>query len=313
MVSVVIPVNNAAAFISEAVHSACIQEEVREVLLIEDGSTDDSLEICKKLERKYSKVSLLQHPGGINMGVGASRNLGIISAKCEWIAFLDADDYYIEGRFRRALHFLEKNQEYNACAEAIGAVFQDDIGKINFLSHCGMPDDTLQSQIRTGIDHEVPPELLFETLLVARNGHLHLNGFLIKKESILKTCLFNEDWECAEDTSWLLKQAYLNKIKTFSSKGDIVAIRRIHSGNRWNASLKRRLFYYSLHIKDLYRFIDTRIISKVAAEKLVWAYVRSHKQMYFQTDNKLLKIYFAGYGYVYLIFTNPGLLIKAYL
>ncbi len=312
MVTVIIPVNNAAAFLAEAVHSADIQAEVAEILLIEDGSTDNSLEICKKLEQEYSKVSLHQHPGGINKGVGASRNLGISLAKYDWIAFLDADDYYLNNRFQHSLSFLKGNTEYDACAEGIGAIFHDDIGKSRFLTSINLPEKTLPSSIKTGLSFDVPAENLFEELLLAENGHLHLNGFLIKKESILKTSLFNEEWPIAEDSSWFLKQAYKNKIKTFSTD-KIVAIRRIHSGNRWNASLVKRLYYYSLHIKDLYNYIDYRTLSKKATKKMVWAYVRSHKSGYFQTDNKIMKIYFASLGYFYLLFNNTRLLIKAYL
>ena len=58
-ISVIIPVYNAAPFVGKAVESALIQPEVGEVLLIEDGSKDNSLEICKRLAEEYDKVKVL--------------------------------------------------------------------------------------------------------------------------------------------------------------------------------------------------------------------------------------------------------------
>lgn len=83
----------------KAVKSALAQSEVDEVILIEDGSKDDSLKVCQNLKAEYNKIELLRHPEGGNKGVGHSRNLGIVKAKNEFIAFLDADDWYLPGRF----------------------------------------------------------------------------------------------------------------------------------------------------------------------------------------------------------------------
>ncbi len=98
-VSIIIPVYNAAAYVREAVESALIQPETGEILLIEDNSPDDSLRICQELAAKYDKVKLLRHPNGENRGPGASRNLGMRNARSPILAFLDADDYYLPGRF----------------------------------------------------------------------------------------------------------------------------------------------------------------------------------------------------------------------
>ena len=67
-VSVIIPVYNAAQYLEQAVESAVHLEEVGEILLIEDGSPDNALEICKNLVRKYCNVVLLRHVGGVNRG-----------------------------------------------------------------------------------------------------------------------------------------------------------------------------------------------------------------------------------------------------
>ena len=98
-VSVVIPVYNAAPYVRQAVESALAQPQVREVLLVEDGSPDNALEVCRELAAEYPRVALLRHPNGENRGAGASRNLGMLAAGSAFLAFLDADDYYLPGRF----------------------------------------------------------------------------------------------------------------------------------------------------------------------------------------------------------------------
>ncbi|MGX5685013.1 glycosyltransferase family 2 protein [Chryseobacterium cucumeris] len=96
---IMIPVFNAELYITKAVESALQFSEVFEVLLIEDRSPDNALEICKELAEKHMRVQFFQHPDKENHGAGASRNLGIENAAGDVIAFLDADDYFLPNRF----------------------------------------------------------------------------------------------------------------------------------------------------------------------------------------------------------------------
>jgi glycosyltransferase involved in cell wall biosynthesis len=61
-ISTIIPVYNDGKHVERAVESALKQPEVFEVVLVEDGSTDNSLEICRMLSRKHEKVVLCTHP-----------------------------------------------------------------------------------------------------------------------------------------------------------------------------------------------------------------------------------------------------------
>ncbi|PIY03241.1 MAG: glycosyltransferase family 2 protein, partial [Bacteroidetes bacterium CG_4_10_14_3_um_filter_31_20] len=74
------------------------QPETSEVILIEDGSPDNGLDVCTSLAKKYSKVRLYRHENGENKGASASRNLGIRKANYPYVAFLDADDFYLPNR-----------------------------------------------------------------------------------------------------------------------------------------------------------------------------------------------------------------------
>ena len=93
-ISVITPVYNAEKYITQAVESALQFPEVWEIILVEDQSPDNALEVCKTLVTNYpERVKLYQHPDKGNHGAGASRNLAISKATGEFIAFLDADDF----------------------------------------------------------------------------------------------------------------------------------------------------------------------------------------------------------------------------
>src|SRR5690554_3354498 len=110
-ISVIIPVYNAELFLRKAVESALQFKEVKEVLLIEDGSPDNALSICKELTIEDNRVKLLQHPNNENRGAGASRNLGLKNASQDYIAFLDADDFFLPNRFEKDKEIFSRYED----------------------------------------------------------------------------------------------------------------------------------------------------------------------------------------------------------
>lgn len=91
MISIIIPVYNAAKYLDECIQSVITQSYVDyELLLINDGSTDGSAEICEGYAGKYSRIRVYHQK---NLGVSAARNLGLQHALGEWITFIDSDDW----------------------------------------------------------------------------------------------------------------------------------------------------------------------------------------------------------------------------
>ncbi len=89
-VSVIIPVYNTALYLSEALDSICNQTlKELEIIVINDGSTDNSLEIIKKYAEKDKRITYYSQQ---NQGQGAARNLGLSHAIGEYIYFMDSDD-----------------------------------------------------------------------------------------------------------------------------------------------------------------------------------------------------------------------------
>src|SRR5690606_16621737 len=93
-ISVIIHVYNAEKYLEKAVKSALKFDVVTEVILVEDRSPDNAYQICKDLASSNDRVKLYTHPNNENRGAGASRNLGLEKAIGNYIAFLDADDFY---------------------------------------------------------------------------------------------------------------------------------------------------------------------------------------------------------------------------
>lgn len=90
MVSVIIPVYNGEVYLEACLHSVANQfYRDLDILLIDDGSTDSSLEIGRRFARMDNRVRLLHQK---NAGVSAARNRGLEAARGEYIAFVDADD-----------------------------------------------------------------------------------------------------------------------------------------------------------------------------------------------------------------------------
>lgn len=110
LVSIVMPVYNCAQFVAEAVGSALAQDyPEKEVLLIDDGSTDGS---PKVLEQFGGAIRVIAVPNG---GPARARNLGIQMARGEYIAFLDADDVWARTKLSTQVAHLETRPEVGAC------------------------------------------------------------------------------------------------------------------------------------------------------------------------------------------------------
>lgn len=90
-ISVIIPVYNSQDFLKKCLDSVLNQSlDNYEVIVIDDGSTDKSLEIIKSFSNKYSNLT---YKSKINEGQAVARNLGIETAKGEYVCFVDSDDY----------------------------------------------------------------------------------------------------------------------------------------------------------------------------------------------------------------------------
>lgn len=98
--SFIVPVYNVEKYIASCIESLLHQNESNgniEIILVDDGSTDRSFEICKEYERQFDKIKVFHQK---NMGANVARNLGLEQATGEWVCFVDSDDWVDEELYR---------------------------------------------------------------------------------------------------------------------------------------------------------------------------------------------------------------------
>lgn len=225
-ISVIIPVYNAEKYISQAVESALQFEDVYEIILIEDKSPDNALAVCQNLAEKHERVKLFQHPDKENHGAGASRNLGIEKSTGDFIAFLDADDYYLPNRFD-AERELFKNPEVEGVYGAIGVHYYSEKAKEQYY---GVFGDRLTTVYKKHEPKDVFPGQLN---MLGSFGLFSIDSLTIRRDSLLQKVkpFFKTHLRLHQDTEFLVRSSYyLNFYPGILDAA--VAMRGVHENNR---------------------------------------------------------------------------------
>ncbi|RLQ20386.1 glycosyltransferase [Seongchinamella sediminis] len=140
LVSVIIPAYNAADWVNRAIDSALAQTySQREVLVVNDGSTDSTAEV---LAGYGDAIRVLSQSNG---GLCSARNLGIKNARGEFLAFLDADDYWLPEKLARQVGCLQQDPDLGFCSTRTQVISPE--GKPMGTWDCPTIDSTLLNAI----------------------------------------------------------------------------------------------------------------------------------------------------------------------
>jgi glycosyltransferase involved in cell wall biosynthesis len=217
--SVIIPAYNVESFIEKAVCSAIIQKDVFEVIVVNDGSTDKTLEILDELKQQFLQLKVYHHKNNVNKGRSASRNLGIQKATGNYIAFLDADDFYLNKRFTYDKQIIEKDNTVDGVYNAVG-----------FHNYRQITDEELKNQKLNTVTKKIPCAELFDSIVSSKYGYLHLDGLMVKKSVFKVIGFFNEKLVVAEDSDIIFKMALKCKLEPGIIHQPL-ALRGIHETN----------------------------------------------------------------------------------
>lgn len=102
--TILIPSYNQAEYLPEAIESALAQTRKCEIIVIDDGSTDNSLQVAKSYEPRIKVISQ------VNKGLASARNTGIMNAACDYILPLDADDILLENCVEELLKVAQETE-----------------------------------------------------------------------------------------------------------------------------------------------------------------------------------------------------------
>lgn len=105
IISVVMPTYNGGAYIQKAITSVFRQDVPLELIVIDDCSEDNTLEQVKKW---IGHKNFIYYRNCMNLGVAQSRNIGVQKARGKYVAFLDSDDWWEDGKLNEQLKILEK-------------------------------------------------------------------------------------------------------------------------------------------------------------------------------------------------------------
>jgi hypothetical protein len=276
-VSVIIPAYNCAKYICEAIDSVLDQTFRDFEIIIVDSSSDNTLEILKKYGSK------IRYFFQRNAGVSAARNLGIKVAQGEYIAFLDADDVWLQDKLQLEIDILSKNHE--------SAIIFTDCESFNFkgtVRHSltritTKPErDSLGFQIlqTTMNDGSIFKGYFYKDLLW--NNFIPTCTVLAKKKVFDEVRYFNENLLVCEDYDLWLRIAlaypliYLNKVTArYRLRDDGLSgkeIIRPYLYKKWHGEIME------IHLKncpmEYKNFITAKVID--CYKNAIWGYFNNN-------------------------------------
>ncbi|MBQ9513637.1 MAG: glycosyltransferase family 2 protein [Clostridia bacterium] len=191
LLSVIMPIYNGEKYLSEAIESILNQSYSNiELILVNDGSTDNTLTICQQYAKQDKRIFVLNQK---NMGGQIAKNNGIDIAKGDYICFIDSDDYISPSMFRSMIDALEYyNADFSFCqftrkTELITKEYK------NIVDYFFIKDK----------------EQIFK-IIIGKGEKLSAGGYVwnkIYKKSILKDYRFDSDINIGEDGLFNLKLA----------------------------------------------------------------------------------------------------------
>ena len=215
-ITVLMPFYNGEKYLRDSISSILDQTYTDfEFLIINDGSTDNSIEIVKTYEDP--RIRFVHND--INIGLTKSLNKGLRIARGEYIARMDADDISHPERFDKQIKFLDKNQDIGVCG-----TFAKTFGSVESIWKHPLEDDHIRA------------EMIFTNPFI--HSSVVLRSRVLKEHKIFyeESRRFSQDYELWVRLSGYTKLANLNNILVFhrlhdESAGGIYNVRQKDSGN----------------------------------------------------------------------------------
>ena len=210
--SVIIPVYNCDHYLGEAIESVLAQSyRPLEILIIDDGSTDNSAEIAK------SFIPHIQYYYQPNNGAATAINYGINLSQGDFLTFLDSDDLWSKDKLMLQFQCLAKNPHLDIIFGHVQQFISPELDNV------------------TRQRFEIPKEIM---------QGIHRGTMLIKRQSFLNVGYFSSGWHIAEFIDWYIKAKELNL--EMAVIPDIILKRRIHQSNTGIIKKDQRSEYVKL-------------------------------------------------------------------
>lgn len=228
-ISVVIPCYNSSAYLATAIDSALAQTYAdKEVIVVDDGSTDHSADVMAQYGERIQVVRQA------NSGLSAARNTGIHASTGEWLAFLDADDWWDPT-------FLEKTAAaLNASQAALAYSGWQNVGAPPPFHEPFVPEDYEQAQ---------PSKIVRLT----RSTGWPVHAALTRRDVLFEAGFFNTTLKSCEDFDLWLRVALTRPIVRVP---EVLAFYRFHPGQMTRNQARIALTHYQVQKKFLLAHAD---------------------------------------------------------
>ncbi len=255
-VSIIIPTHNCGCFISDTLESILAQTfKDYEVIIVDDGSTDNTREVVKKIKSKFDDK--LKYIYQQNKGVSCARNNGIRSARGKYLNFIDADDTMDKNALNELISCLKKNDDavlvyanVNFCDSTMTKIFCIRFG---------------ENSTRTPYSGKCADKLFLE------GNFIPIGTVLVKKEAFDEVGLFDKRFRTGGDLDMWIRISY--RFKIIYCDKILANIRRTGMSLRFNSSSNARISVMLIEKVMKYNSDIVRSIGKEALNnKLYNAY-----------------------------------------
>lgn len=234
MISIGIPFFNAVAYLEDAIKSVLAQTfQEWELILVDDGSSDGSLDIAKKYEQLDSRVRVISD--GLNKKLPTRLNEIIKEAKFDYIARMDADDIMHPQRLEKQLSFLEDNKKYDLVSSGLISIDNQNEVK-GFRCVCQLYDNFSKPSLSYPVVH---PSVMARKSWYLRNQYSEryprAEDFELWTRSII-----NNDFRMAVLPDLLLyyrEEGNLSRDKIIKSYKDLLKIYKSYSKKFFNFNI----------------------------------------------------------------------------
>lgn len=236
LVSIIIPVYNAESYLAETIKSALEQTwQNKEIIIIDDGSTDNSLHIAKNFECDLVKVLFQQ-----NKGASAARNIGLKEAKGEYIQFLDADDLLSNNKIEVQINLLLNLPGYLAlCAT------------VHFQNGTEPTSPLIQHDwYAEGSDNPVDFLIKLYGGGPTYGGMIQPNAWLVPNDVITKAGFWNEDLTVDDDGEFFCRVVLASSGITYAADA-VNYYRKFNNANSLSGQKNSQASYSILKSTDL--------------------------------------------------------------
>lgn len=238
------PVYNADKFIAEAIESILNQTFTDfEFIIVDDGSTDGTVEIIKKFQVNDARIVFLKND--INLGISKTRNRLIMESKGDYIVWQDADDISLPERINLQVQFMDGNPDVGICGGALE--FFNENGILSYRKFA-----TNDASLRASVFQQSP---VAQPSAIIRKSVLELSG------------LFDVSLPQAEDLDLSYRIGVNSK---FANIPDVVLRYRFHNESITTSKLRQNIrctlsvrtkahkkYGYKMRLKDRIHFICT--------------------------------------------------------